>query len=191
MMSYSVSSEKKKSLVSEQKFEEMLDIYSQQGSQAFTQFVNENNLPHIWKIVAAKLELKVPIPHIKKILDYKIRNIVSKLDQDIITLRQMSALAPAVGMFGSVLGLIRLLANMKDFASLGSNMSLALITTLYGIFLGNIIFVPIARHIEKRKFMSIKNHENVTYWLTAVEENKPSFYLKHRLREITSDVKES
>ena len=184
---YSVSKEKKKTLNSEAKFEEFLNIYVNESPQALTTFVKENDYPHIWQIIATKLEIRVPISDIKQIMNYKIRKIVGRLDEDTTTLRQLSALAPAIGMFGSVLGLIRLLADMSDFSTLGSNMSLALVTTLYGIFIGNVIFVPLARYVEKRKYMSIKNHENITYWLSILDAKKPAFYLKNSLREITSE----
>ncbi|MBP9707192.1 MAG: MotA/TolQ/ExbB proton channel family protein [Oligoflexales bacterium] len=187
LFTYSVGQERNRSSISESRFEEMLNLYIKEGPQSLSNFIKENNLPYIWQIVATKLEIKVPINDIKNILTYKIRQIVAKLDQDIVTLRQLSALAPAFGLLGTVLGLIRLLGNMTDFSSLGTNMSLALITTLYGIFLGNLVFVPIARQVEKRKHMGIKNHENIIYWLSALEDNKPSFYLKNKLRKITSD----
>lgn len=185
MATYNVSKEKKKVLATEKNFEKMLNVYVSEGKDAFANFVKENNLPYIWQVVSTKLQIQVPINDIKRILTYKIHNIVARLDQDITTVRQLTVLAPALGMLGTVLGLIRLLSNMKDFSTLGANMSLALVTTLYGIFLANIIFVPIARRIEKRKYMAIKNHENIIYWLSALDENKPSFYLKQKLRDMT------
>lgn len=187
LFSYSVGSERLKSSISEERFEEMLNIYIKNGPQALSLFVKQNNLPYIWQIVAAKLEIKVPVDDIKNILTYKIRQIIAKLEQDGITLRQLSALGPALGMLGTVLGLIGMLANMTDFSSLGPNMSLALIATLYGLFLGNIVFIPLARQVEKRKHMSIKNHENIIYWLSTLDDNKPSFYLKNKLRKIAND----
>ncbi len=183
--SYSASKRKEKSKISEERFEEMLNIYMNEGSQGLSRYVKEHDLPYIWQVVATKLEIKVPIHDIKNILNYKIRQVVARLDQDIAMMKQLSVLSPAVGMFGTVLGLIKLLANMNDFASLGPNMSLALVATLYGIFCANVVFVPLGRRVEQRKFMTIKDHENVMYWLTAVEDNKPSFYLKNKLRAIT------
>lgn len=182
---YSASSQKQKSSISEERLEEMINLYLNEGAQGLSRYVKEHNLPYIWQVVATKLELKVPTNDIKNILHYKIRQVVSRLDQDIALMKQFSVLSPAVGMFGTVLGLIKLLANMNDFSTLGPNMSLALVATLYGIFCANIVFVPLGRRVENRKFMSIKNHENIMYWLTALEDNKPSFYLKNKLRAIT------
>lgn len=172
---------------SEKSLEELVDIYMQGGGQDLKEQVTTKKLPRIWNIVATKLSINVPIADIKDILEFQIHRVIACVDQDIATLKQIAAVAPAVGMFGSVLGLIRLLADLKDFESLGTNMSLALITTLYGIFIGNIILVPLIRIVEKRKTNYIKNHTNLLYWLEHVEAKKPSFYMKKRLRDL--DVK--
>lgn len=55
--------------------------------------------------------------------------------------------APALGMIGTVIGLIQLLTNMQDFDQLGSGMAIALLTTFYGLILGHVIYLPISRLI--------------------------------------------
>jgi chemotaxis protein MotA len=169
---------------SEKRFEKMVEIYSKEGGEELRKQVVSEKMPRIWNIVATKLAIKIPIEDIKDILDFQIHKVASKLDQDITTLKQIAAIAPAIGMFGSVLGLIRLLGDLKDFDTLGVNMSLALITTLYGIFIGNILLVPIIRAVEKRKSNYIMNHTNLLYWLDHVDQKKPSFYMKTRLGDL-------
>jgi len=53
-----------------------------------------------------------------------------------------ATLAPGLGMLGTVIGLIGMLANLEDKAALGPNMAVALITTLYGSILANLLFIP-------------------------------------------------
>lgn len=53
--------------------------------------------------------------------------------------------APAMGMIGTVIGLIQLLANMRDFEKLGPGMAIALITTFYGLLLAHLLYLPLAR----------------------------------------------
>lgn len=52
--------------------------------------------------------------------------------------------APALGMAGTILGLIGMFAAMDDPARLGPSMALALLTTLYGVVIANLIAAPIA-----------------------------------------------
>jgi chemotaxis protein MotA len=168
----------------EENSEKMLDIFNSEGAGGLRTFIQGSNLPRVWGVVMTKLEIKVPIQDIQQILEFRIRKATSRLDQDIATMRLLASTAPAVGMFGSVLGLIYLLADLKDFSSLGANMSLALLTTLYGIFVGNIVFIPIVRKLETRRYVAIKNHMNLSYWLEALEARKPSFYLKSDFSKI-------
>jgi chemotaxis protein MotA len=55
---------------------------------------------------------------------------------------------PAFGMLGTLVGLINMLGNLSDPDQLGIGMSLALLTTLYGVFFANVFFVPIANRLE-------------------------------------------
>lgn len=57
-------------------------------------------------------------------------------------------LAPAFGMIGTLIGLIVMLANLQDSASIGTGMAVALITTFYGSFLANLVFIPIANNLS-------------------------------------------
>ncbi|MCL2832247.1 MAG: MotA/TolQ/ExbB proton channel family protein [Treponema sp.] len=50
--------------------------------------------------------------------------------------------APAVGMMGTVIGLIGMLKNLEDKSALGPNMAIALITTFYGSLIANFTMLP-------------------------------------------------
>lgn len=52
-------------------------------------------------------------------------------------------IAPAMGMIGTLVGLILMLGNMSDVASIGPNMAVALITTMYGSMVANAVCSPI------------------------------------------------
>ncbi|WP_342490163.1 flagellar motor protein MotP [Bacillus sp. FSL R5-0443] len=58
--------------------------------------------------------------------------------------------APAWGMIGTLVGLVLMLKNLNDPHTLGPNMAVALLTTLYGALLANLVFVPIAAKLEEK-----------------------------------------
>ncbi|ARU58672.1 flagellar motor protein PomA [Oleiphilus messinensis] len=58
--------------------------------------------------------------------------------------------APAMGMIGTLIGLVAMLSNMDDPKSIGPAMAVALLTTLYGAMLANMIAVPIADKLKLR-----------------------------------------
>jgi chemotaxis protein MotA len=59
--------------------------------------------------------------------------------------------APAMGMIGTLVGLVAMLSNMDDPKSIGPAMAVALLTTLYGAMLANMIAIPIADKLALRR----------------------------------------
>jgi len=61
----------------------------------------------------------------------------------------MADAAPAIGMAGTIVGLIGMFAGMHDPAAIGASMALALMTTLHGMILANMIAGPIANRLAR------------------------------------------
>ncbi|UAA37532.1 flagellar motor protein PomA [Paraneptunicella aestuarii] len=62
----------------------------------------------------------------------------------------MGDIAPAMGMIGTLIGLVAMLSNMDDPKAIGPAMAVALLTTLYGAFFANVICLPIAVKLNNR-----------------------------------------
>ena len=58
-------------------------------------------------------------------------------------LKALEISAPAFGMIGTLVGLVNMLANMDDPKSIGPAMAVAILTTLYGAIIANLIAVPL------------------------------------------------
>ncbi len=56
--------------------------------------------------------------------------------------------APAMGMVGTLIGLARMFATMSDPAAIGGAMAVALLATLYGALLANLVFMPVANRLR-------------------------------------------
>jgi len=65
--------------------------------------------------------------------------------------KQMGEVAPAMGMVGTLIGLVAMLSNMSDPASIGPAMAVALLTTLYGAMIANMLAIPISDKVALRK----------------------------------------
>jgi chemotaxis protein MotA len=63
----------------------------------------------------------------------------------------MRDVGPAMGMIGTLIGLVAMLANMDDPKSIGPAMSVALLTTLYGAMFANMFALPIADKLALRR----------------------------------------
>jgi len=62
----------------------------------------------------------------------------------------LGTFGPAFGMIGTLVGLIQMLQQLNNPETLGPSMAVALITTLYGSILANVVGLPIAEKIAKR-----------------------------------------
>ncbi|THB69969.1 MAG: flagellar motor protein PomA, partial [Gammaproteobacteria bacterium] len=61
--------------------------------------------------------------------------------------RDAGDVAPAMGMIGTLIGLVQMLSNMDDPKAIGPAMAVALLTTLYGAFIANVLALPIAKKL--------------------------------------------
>lgn len=58
--------------------------------------------------------------------------------------------APAMGMIGTLIGLVQMLANMEDPKTIGPAMAVALLTTLYGAAIANVFALPLSKKLGLR-----------------------------------------
>lgn len=64
-------------------------------------------------------------------------------------LRRASEVAPAMGLIGTLVGLVQMLGGLNDPSTIGPAMALALLTTFYGAVLGNVVLAPLAAKLER------------------------------------------
>lgn len=64
-------------------------------------------------------------------------------------LKKMGEVAPAMGLIGTLIGLVQMLGNLDDPAAIGPSMAVALLTTFYGAVMANIVFNPLAAKLER------------------------------------------
>lgn len=80
--------------------------------------------------------------------------------------------APAMGMIGTLIGLIQLLGNMEDPKQIGPAMAVALLTTLYGALLANLVALPIADKLEIRSKEESLNKALMIDSIAAIQEGR-------------------
>src|SRR5699024_7874879 len=87
---------------------------------------------------------------IHEIMDAEITATQNRHEKGRAIIEKAGEYAPAWGMIGTLIGLVLMLSSLDDPASLGPNMAVALLTTLYGTILANLVFVPIASKLETK-----------------------------------------
>lgn len=78
------------------------------------------------------------------------RSLAERRGASVAVLRRAAETAPAMGLIGTLLGLVQMLAQLSDPEAIGPAMALALLTTLYGALLAHAVVLPLAERIESR-----------------------------------------
>ncbi|MFN3827043.1 MAG: motility protein A [Micavibrio sp.] len=86
---------------------------------------------------------------IDRVLGQEVDALVERHRRSASILRRASEIAPAMGLIGTLVGLIQMLAALDDPAAIGPAMALALLTTFYGAILGLVILSPLAGKLER------------------------------------------
>ncbi len=87
---------------------------------------------------------------VKKLLQNEMDYAVERQELSEAIFKGIGDAAPAFGMVGTLVGLVQMLSNMSDPSSIGPSMAVALLTTLYGAIIANLIAIPIADKIGRR-----------------------------------------
>ncbi|MGF1685950.1 flagellar motor protein PomA [Photobacterium japonica] len=108
-------------------------------------------------------------------------------EQGISIFKALAEVAPAMGMIGTLVGLVAMLSNMDDPKSIGPAMAVALLTTLYGAVMANMLLLPIAAKLGLRKDEEKLNRRLILDGVLAIQDGQNprviDGYLKNYLNE--------
>lgn len=93
---------------------------------------------------------ELPWQEVKQRLEQEFDFFLSRREAQRGVLSLMGRLAPALGLAGTMIGLIRMLHGIKDPAAVTQGMSVALLTTFYGLMLANLLILPLERKLNER-----------------------------------------
>ena len=165
-----------------------------EGILALEQAIEEGDDPFLSTGVRLAVDGTEP-DLIMDILETELQFVQERHEQWQTIIANMGNAAPAFGMIGTLIGLVIMLKNMDDPAAIGPGMAIALLTTMYGAILANIIFGPISAKLKvysskevlaKRMIiegiMSIQSGDN-----PRIVEHKLSVFLSPKSRPSTEE----
>lgn len=106
---------------------------------------------------------------IRTILESEMDQVEARHMVYINIMTQWSGYAPGFGMIGTVLGLIGMLRNLEDKSSLGPNMAVALVTTLYGSLMANWIIGPMAQKLLNQNSQEMRIKEMIIEGVLSIQ----------------------
>jgi chemotaxis protein MotA len=94
----------------------------------------------------------------------------------------MGVSAPAFGMIGTLIGLVQMLASMSDPSSIGPSMAVALLTTLYGALIANLVCLPLAEKLSLRSQQEQENRSIVREGAIGIAQGVSPMVLEEALK---------
>ncbi|QUM80914.1 MotA/TolQ/ExbB proton channel family protein [Moritella sp. 5] len=159
------------------------DIYKKQGITALENSLTEKEKKDDFIINAMELlgtgyKSKV----LSSMLDDTNESDFQRRNEHVNVINTLSIYAPSFGMVGTLIGLIIMLDNMSgDLSALGKGLAIALLTTLYGTLLAQLLFKPSAIRIARRQHRIFFERQIITAGLELITENKDNLYIQDRL----------
>ncbi|MEX1165053.1 MAG: motility protein A [Nitriliruptor sp.] len=148
-------------LALEKRVEEIDDPFLAQGLQLLADGVDGDSVHEMLEIDIASL-------------DERHRSMISLFES-------LGAYAPTFGMMGTVIGLINMLGNLSDPSQLGLGMSLALLTTLYGVLFANLLYLPIASRLKRLNAQELAGRDLALDAMLAIQDGTSPRRLVDRL----------
>ncbi|MCT4535833.1 flagellar motor protein [Halodesulfovibrio sp.] len=139
-------------------FKDYADRARREGILSLEPVINSIDDPYLKKGLQLTVDGLEP-QAIQEILESEIANTEARHSDGQDILKSFGEYAPALGMIGTVIGLVQMLQTMNDPSSIGPAMAVALITTFYGACLANLVFIPMAGKLKSRSNAEIRIKE--------------------------------
>lgn len=107
---------------------------------------------------------------IMDILETELRYVEERHNAGGEIISRMATTAPAFGMIGTLVGLVIMLKNMDDPAAIGPGMAIALLTTLYGSILANVLLDPVAAKLKTYSKKEILSKQMIIEGIMAIQQ---------------------
>ena len=89
------------------------------------------------------------VAELEEVMHNDIQATLHRVRRSAAVLRRAADYAPAMGLIGTLVGLVQLLGRLDDPQQIGASMAVALLTTFYGAVLANMVLSPLAVKLER------------------------------------------
>ncbi len=167
-------------------FVRLSEVARREGILALENELDEIDDPYIKKGVLLLVDGIEP-DVIKDIMEAEITAMEDRHYQGRFLLEKAGEYAPAWGMIGTLVGLILMLNKLSDPGTLGPSMAVALITTLYGTVLANLVFLPMASKLEGKTEEEIFMKQIIIEGIVGVQSGQNPRLLEEKLSAFLSN----
>ena len=119
---------------------------------------------------------------IEQILNTELDNLVERHDAGKAILETLGKYAPAFGMIGTLIGLVAMLADLSDPSKIGAGLAVALLTTLYGAVVANVVALPIADRLSRRSSEEVLYKTIIIQGVMSIQSGDNPRVVEQKLR---------
>lgn len=101
----------------------------------------------------------------------------------------LATFSPAMGMVGTIMGLVLVLKNLSDPSSLGPKMAVALLSTFYGVFACYAIFTPIAKKLERKHKHELLYKQMIVKGMIWIQSGDSPKIIEGKLRSFLREIR--
>ncbi len=123
---------------------------------------------------------------IRNFMGLEIENLENRHGNGKKILEFMGAAAPAFGMIGTLIGLVKMLNDLSDPQGIGEGMAVALLTTFYGALSANLVFIPLAGKLGIYSKAEITCKEMIVEGVCAIAEGENPTNVRDKLQAFVS-----
>ena len=161
-----------------EKIAELADIVRKQGPLGLEAVeIEDEFLAKGMRMIADGFDLHI----IRETLERERDLHIERLDDANKLFNFMGNAAPGMGMVGTIIGLISMFAHMDDPKKIGPGMAVALLTTLYGAIMANVVALPIADKLQMKSLEENINYTLVIDGVMMIRENKSPAVIRDML----------
>lgn len=127
--------------------------------------------------------------HVKTFLENEIESMQTRHAKNASIFAAAGGFAPTMGVIGTVLGLIVVLAGLGDstMAELGHGIATAFLATFMGVGIANLIFLPFQDKLKNKSKQEVLYREIAMYGILAIQSQESPLVLKKRLETLLGD----
>ncbi|MDD7403889.1 MAG: motility protein A [Butyribacter sp.] len=119
---------------------------------------------------------------VRNIMETELMSLDRRHNEKIGFWANWGGMGPAWGMIGTLIGLVNMLYNMEDMSSIGPNMAVALLTTLYGSLLANWVCIPVSFKLKTNNELEISIKEVMVEGLLSIQAGENPRVIEEKLK---------
>ncbi|MCB0329554.1 MAG: MotA/TolQ/ExbB proton channel family protein [Bdellovibrionales bacterium] len=128
---------------------------------------------------------------IQRIMSHEMASSYQRGMQVVGMVESMASLAPAMGLVGTIIGLVNMFQSLGDISGVGQGLSVALLTTLYGAVLSHLLFAPLAGKLREKEEEKARLKRLTLEGILSLSQEENPILFEQRLRSFKSNISQN